>query len=699
MSQSSYVELLRRRHGSAATVAAPRKPPPPKGLPIALHLPDRAVRAQQRERANGDPPPSMRPGSGSLTFQPSRRGPRAAGASSYAAPEPFAEALGERTPALQCSDPARCRGATSAAGPVSATVASAASAAVRSAALRAEVDTRVNKAAIAALLRAKASSRNGERGRGAGACSTCGAGAAGADAAALSARQFCVGTQTAEAPSRGATAARSSCGGACTSSGARLGCRGCKEKEGEISRLASELSRSDVDWRRMVGLLEDELEIERGQVAVLEADLARHARLLPPPPPPAEDARARDYHAASVAEAGTGGSSLGGNHSCHQQAAAHASGASLAAQQQRAYPPQLPQHSTTRDESWLAPRQHGLSRDAELEAGHCCPAGGSAAEWRRKLQPEMPQLGRALHSPFTTQEEAAQPQQAQPRGHALEAPFYAEAAAAPRQQQQQQGSHRESTHPQHAPTQAQPRGHALEAPFYEAAAAPRQQQHQQQGSHREAAHPQQAPTQAQPRGHALEMPFYEAAAASRQQQQGSHREQHSSGGGRNEHDAPQRAWQPGDGRDWRPSTWGAAEPPPPPPPPPQATQHSTPSDRDPDARSRHSTAAPVHSPRVAGKEAPPSPGRCAASPHRRASLYQAPQRLCAWGTHASPGVASPPSSLARGRKPPFGCGRPRDACLDEPVRWPIQDSLSIVCVCARINHPFITPAHLHYLHY
>jgi len=33
------------------------------------------------------------------------------------------------------------------------------------------------------------------------------------------------------------------------------------------------------------------------------------------------------------------------------------------------------------------------------------------------------------------------------------------------------------------------------------------------------------------------------------------------------------------------------------------------------------------------------------------------------------------------------------------VDWPIQDILSIVLVCARIDHPFITPAHSYYLQY
>jgi len=31
--------------------------------------------------------------------------------------------------------------------------------------------------------------------------------------------------------------------------------------------------------------------------------------------------------------------------------------------------------------------------------------------------------------------------------------------------------------------------------------------------------------------------------------------------------------------------------------------------------------------------------------------------------------------------------------------WPKQDILSLVFVCARINQPFITPAHSHYPHY
>ena len=31
--------------------------------------------------------------------------------------------------------------------------------------------------------------------------------------------------------------------------------------------------------------------------------------------------------------------------------------------------------------------------------------------------------------------------------------------------------------------------------------------------------------------------------------------------------------------------------------------------------------------------------------------------------------------------------------------WHIQDILSLVFVCSRINHPFITPAHLQYPHY
>ena len=35
----------------------------------------------------------------------------------------------------------------------------------------------------------------------------------------------------------------------------------------------------------------------------------------------------------------------------------------------------------------------------------------------------------------------------------------------------------------------------------------------------------------------------------------------------------------------------------------------------------------------------------------------------------------------------------------EMAAWPTQDMLLLVCVCARINHPFITPAYLHCPHY
>jgi len=34
-----------------------------------------------------------------------------------------------------------------------------------------------------------------------------------------------------------------------------------------------------------------------------------------------------------------------------------------------------------------------------------------------------------------------------------------------------------------------------------------------------------------------------------------------------------------------------------------------------------------------------------------------------------------------------------------PIRWPIQDIISLVCVYARIHYPFIAPAHSHYPHY
>jgi len=39
-----------------------------------------------------------------------------------------------------------------------------------------------------------------------------------------------------------------------------------------------------------------------------------------------------------------------------------------------------------------------------------------------------------------------------------------------------------------------------------------------------------------------------------------------------------------------------------------------------------------------------------------------------------------------------------DSAEGRYVPWPIHDILSLVCVCARINHPFIIPAHSHYPH-
>ena len=44
-------------------------------------------------------------------------------------------------------------------------------------------------------------------------------------------------------------------------------------------------------------------------------------------------------------------------------------------------------------------------------------------------------------------------------------------------------------------------------------------------------------------------------------------------------------------------------------------------------------------------------------------------------------------------------GLTRGAFLRASSIWPIQDILSLVCVCARITHPFITPARPHYPHY
>jgi len=60
----------------------------------------------------------------------------------------------------------------------------------------------------------------------------------------------------------------------------------------------------------------------------------------------------------------------------------------------------------------------------------------------------------------------------------------------------------------------------------------------------------------------------------------------------------------------------------------------------------------------------------------------------------------------RPRVNPHGCGSPQagagavgPAHCGPAGAWPIQDIISLVCVCARINPPFITPARSHYPHY
>ena len=48
------------------------------------------------------------------------------------------------------------------------------------------------------------------------------------------------------------------------------------------------------------------------------------------------------------------------------------------------------------------------------------------------------------------------------------------------------------------------------------------------------------------------------------------------------------------------------------------------------------------------------------------------------------------------------CDTAVDRVADQSVAgapWPIKDLLLLGFVCAGINHPIVTPAHLHYPHY
>jgi len=49
--------------------------------------------------------------------------------------------------------------------------------------------------------------------------------------------------------------------------------------------------------------------------------------------------------------------------------------------------------------------------------------------------------------------------------------------------------------------------------------------------------------------------------------------------------------------------------------------------------------------------------------------------------------------------PPQGDSARRPTKRPHKQAWPVLDRLTLVFVCARINHPFFFPAHLHYPHY
>ena len=120
--------------------------------------------------------------------------------------------------------------------------------------IRADIDRRVNRAAIAALARAKGHSK------------------AAAASRQPAERALCVAAPatSAAAPAPPAAPARRVAGRT-----GRERCRGCVERAAEAARLGDELVRSDCEWRRMVHLLEGELVASRRTVTRLEVEISR----------------------------------------------------------------------------------------------------------------------------------------------------------------------------------------------------------------------------------------------------------------------------------------------------------------------------------------------------------------------------------------------------------------------------------------
>lgn len=713
----SYLELLRRKLGSVAPSAVAR-PAPPRGLPMALHLPDRAVHARQRERAAGDgpapalmhappqlPPPLQRPpgaGRGSaLVAAPTDA------AAKYAAPASFppAQAAAASGSPPDRRQPAHARPGRAAALP-SALVAAArppdAAAAARrpasaaaappigalhggtlhSAALRAELDSRVNKAAIAALRRAKASSQR-----------------AGPAPPRVSPAPvtFSTASQTEPSACRGGSTLPRGAGGRgraprtakepCrdTARGA-VGCPGCLVKHEQVARLSRELVRADQDWRRTVRLLEGELHTERKQVVALEADLMRYARRVTPPALP-EASAVRYSPPSGSAEAVT---------------ASHGSAAPV-------------QELEVHDEPTIA--------DRDRDRSHQPPAGGcaspfrpvSAAEWRLHLSHQMPQLRQKIYSPFTrapppvserapppVSTRAPPPVPAHP-GHAqpdLTAPAtppasrYAQAEGAAHLHTLQPGAGCED--PAGDGRCEQPGGGyaACEsaAPVAERRRDSRPSGGLEEGGDysRSAGHPPRerfvssrlgcgsclSPSCISPsvcraidrpgEGHGAQRPaarwqstcrdaWAPADASSHPPRPPSAEPErsayHARGGG-------------AAGGVTAPNHAGAPPARLPLPPPPSLHVGGTPYLDSVAARAGCPAGTPPHA---------SSPGGVG-SPSVRVRLYPGPQRLCAWGTSPTPAVASPPSSVAVGRKPPFGCGRPRQPPAEPSHRHPVLGS-------------------------
>lgn len=643
----SYVDLLRRRMGGK------RPPSPPPGLPAPLHLPHRALREAERERAGAGGgrtshappqrspilplrPPATAHASRSLEVRSQR--------SEYVAPEPFD--IAKATPAAanspQQADRASqvqqtlapaCRALS-----LSSTAAPSASAsAVRSAALRAEIDARVNKAAIAALQRAKASSQRRRREQM-------------SDVSrdnTLSRHSASVGTQT-ERVDWQQPGMRSALGVArpdstgCRSSSAGSGqlrrppCPTCREKLDEIRRLGEELRRSDRDWRQMVHLLESELEAERRQVVALEAELRQHARRIAQQPNRSQGPHGALHGGSTMLSEPMGESRLsdidrrsldGCAHGCspRQREPSRASSPRIGAQ--------LPPSCGTSARVCGSEGSGKAGGDPSAHPTHDPHRRPStAAEWRQHLQQEMPQLRQRLASPFRmAANETAALQGNVDIGQAS-------------------GIHTHGC--EHGC--AAGRGSCIDSAQHTAAlhakAASRSKDCSYLG-HGSCLSPCFRPPSR--RHQLLDAPLTsDSGVVKRQQLRTSH-----SQGQAPEHIAPGLRHHDSYSADETPAPF--------PQPLPRTPLRNAHNDGAAPrgnilAACKSGSFVEVDRPQIGmaqdsrSMEAHRSP-TCAA----RQRLFPAPQRLCAWGTSLAAEVASPPSSLAIGRKPPFGCGSSR----------------------------------------